>query len=237
MDEIVYKGKISFINYDKQYATIDYKADDKKKSVSFKTNAEDASGKTNKKPHHYRVGDEVNFTVALTARGDKLTAYNVKFLYNTALEILINKTAVENKFLGFLKYADGQFFVKELDSYIFFPLKLSQWEKRPDEQLSNEAVDFSLVNLDKPNSIVAELYRKDYIPEYRTAMQYFKKKTVIEAAVFKVTPFAAYVHVVGNEVDAKIPLSPDPEKEVKPGYQINIIITHLSDTKIVVERV
>ena len=175
--------------------------------------------------------------MALTARGDKMTAYNVKFLFNTALELLINKTAVENKFLGFLKYAEGEFFVKELDSYIFFPLKLSQWEKQPDEQLSNEAIEFKLVNLDKPNKITAELYRKDYIPEYRTAMQLFRNKTIIEAAVFKVTPFAAYVHIVGNMVDAKIPLSADVEKEVKPGYQINVVITHLSDTKIAVERV
>ena len=37
MDETVLRGTISFVNHDKQYATIDYEHNGKKKSVNCKT--------------------------------------------------------------------------------------------------------------------------------------------------------------------------------------------------------
>ena len=37
MDESVLRGTISFVNHDKQYATIDYEHNGKKKSVNCKT--------------------------------------------------------------------------------------------------------------------------------------------------------------------------------------------------------
>ena len=241
MDETVFKGKISFINYDKQYATIDYKADGKKKSINCKTGPEellDATGtKPVKKPHHYRLGDELEFQVRLSDRGDRMIAYNVKFLYNTALEVLINKTNTENKFLGFLKIADDRFFVKELNSYLFFPLVLSKWELAPDEKMFNEAVDFRLINIGKNKNISAELVQHDYIPEFRLAMQYYKKQSVIEATVSKITPFGAYINVVGNAVQAKLPVAEDEKEQLKAGYQIKVKISYLSDSKIVIERV
>ncbi|MES2774253.1 MAG: hypothetical protein V4722_08720 [Bacteroidota bacterium] len=241
MDETIYQGVITFINHEKQYATIDYKKDDKKKTITCKVGAmeqlKSEANKHAKKLHHFRVGDEVNFEIKLTDRGDKMTAYNVRFLYNTALELLLNKAAVENRFLGFLKLADDQFFVKELDSYIFFPLTLSKWEKEPDEKLFNEAVDFKLINLDKPKNLSAELFAHEYIPEYKSAQHYYKNKIPVEATVFKVTPFAAYVNVIGNKVQAKIDLPAEGKEELKEGSVIKVLINYLSNKKIAVERV
>jgi ribosomal protein S1 len=155
MDQTIYKGTISFIHHDKQYATIDYEQNAKTKSVNFKTNEKtpaDAKGdKKKNKPQAFRIGDVVNFQVKLSDRGDKMIAYNIKFLYNTELEKLINKAKIENRFSGYLKIADDDLFVKEWDSYIFFPLKLSKWEKPPAETAFNEAISFKLINLDKPS--------------------------------------------------------------------------------------
>ncbi len=100
MDEqIIYKGKISFVNYEKHFATIDYSYNNKHKSVNCKTDAADSS----KKPHHYRLGDEVSFQMKLSDRGDKMTAYNVTYRHNEAIAKMIQQSAIENRFSGYLK--------------------------------------------------------------------------------------------------------------------------------------
>ncbi|HKO79281.1 MAG TPA: hypothetical protein VJU78_02760 [Chitinophagaceae bacterium] len=240
MDQTVYKGTISFVHHDKQYATIDYEQNDKKKTINFKTDEQTQlktrEDKKKTKPHQFRIGDEVNFQVKLSDRGDKMIAYDIKFLYNTELEKLVNKAKIENRFSGYLKMVDDELFVKEWDSYIFFPLKLSKWEKPPAESAFNEAISFKLLNLDKPNAIAAELFSHDFIPEYRKASEHFKNKTPVEATVSKVSPFAVYLDLLGNRVQAKMELPAENLKEIKPGDKLKVRISYLSSSRIVVER-
>ncbi|MGZ8552628.1 MAG: hypothetical protein ACXWV8_04445 [Chitinophagaceae bacterium] len=241
MDETVLRGTISFVNHDKQYATIDYEYNGKNRSVNCKTNQTDLlkpNGKElKKKPHNFRIGDEVNFQVKRSEKGDNMIAYNVKFLYNTELEKLINKAQIENRFSGYLKLVDDELFVKEWDSYIFFPLKFSKWENPPAESAFNEAISFKLLNLDKPGAISAELFSHDFIPEYRKALEYFKNKTPIEATVSKVSPFAVYIDLFGNNMQAKIQLPANGLEEIKTGDQITVIITYINSNRLVVEKV
>jgi hypothetical protein len=241
MDQTIYKGTISFIHHDKQYATIDYEQNGKTKSVNFKTNEKGPvkakEDKKRNKPHQFRIGDEVNFQVKLSDRGDKMIAYNINFLYNTELEKLVNRAKIENRFSGYLKIADDDLFVKEWDSYIFFPLKLSKWEKPPAESAFNEAISFKLVNLEKPNAIAAELFSHDFIPEYRKALEHFKSKKPMEAIVSKVSPFAVYLDLFGNKIQAKMELPVEGMKEIKPGDKLNVTINFLSSSKIVVEQI
>lgn len=247
MDELVLRGTISFVNHDKQYATIDYEHNGKKKSVNYKT---DQAGqlkqdgkKATRKPHKFRIGDEVNFQVRRSDKGDKMIAFNVKFLYNQELEKLINRAAIENRFSGYLKVVDDELFVKEWDSYIFFPLKLSSWENPPAESAFNEAISFKLLNLDKPNAIAAELFSHDFIPEYRKALELFNTRKPVEATVTKVSPFAIYLDLfVNSGMQAKIQWptkGPDGNRteEIKPGDKIKVVITYLSSSRIVVERI
>lgn len=237
MGETIHKGTISFIQHDKQYVTIDYTVNEKKKTINGQIDEQEKE-KKGKRDHQYRVGDEVNFQIRRSDRGDKMIAYNIKFLYNTELEKLVNKAAVENRFSGYLKMADDELFVKEWDSYIFFPLKLSKWENPPAESAFNEAISFKLINLDKPNAIAAELFSHDFIPEYRKAVEYFKNKKEIEATVSKVSPFAAYLDLFGNnKIQAKIQLPDEGLQDVKTGDKIKVIITYISSSRIVVERV
>ena len=246
MDETVLRGTISFVNHDKQYATIDYEYNGKKKSVNCKTDQAEQlkpdGKKGTKKSHKFRIGDEVNFQVKRADKGDKMIAYNLKFLYNQELEKLINRAAIENRFSGYLKVVDDELFVKEWDSYIFFQLKLSSWENPPADSAFNEAISFKLLNLGKPHAIVAELFSHDFIPEYRKALELFNNKKTIEATVAKVSPFAIYLDLFGaNKMQAKIQLpaaGPDShrEEEVKPGDKIKVMITYLSSSRIVVER-
>jgi hypothetical protein len=231
--EEIFKGKISFVNYDKQFATIEYQHNNKLKSVNCKTNAPDSG----KKPHQYRLGDGVNFQLKLSDRGDKMTAYNVKFTHNEAVNLLIQKAAIENRFAGYLKIVEGKFFVKEWDSYILFPIQLSKWEKEPVETAANEAISFKLINLDKPNSIVAELFSHNYIPEYKKALQHFTNKIEIDAVVYKISPHAVYLNLFGDKMQAKLPLEAVDAGTVKEGDIIPVLISHLTSNRVVVKRV
>jgi hypothetical protein len=242
MDETVLRGTISFVNHDKRYATIDYEHNGKKKSVNCKTDETEQlkqdGKKVTKKPHKFRIGDEVNFQVKRADKGDKMIAYNVKFLYNQELEKLINRAVLENRFSGYLKVVDDELFVKEWDSYIFFPLKLSNWENPPAESAFNEAISFKLLNLDKPHAVAAELFSHDFIPEYRKAMELFNNKKPVETTVTKVSPFAVYLDLFGNDkMQAKIELPAEGLEAVKSGDKIKIIITYLSSSRIAVEQV
>ena len=238
-------GIITFINHDKDYATIEYTLNGKKKTISgnigereqLKLKAE----KIIKRIHHFHVGDEVSFIINLSARGDKMIADCIEFKFNNALDNLINKSAIENRFVGYLKKVDDDYFVKETGSYIFFPLKLSPWERKPQDSNLNEPFFFKLENTDKPDKATAAPYKSIFIHEYATAMQHFKNKTPIDATVFKITPHGIFVNVIGNKIQAKIPISKKNESlpvetEVKIGDAIKIIITYLGSFRIIIER-
>lgn len=234
MSETIYKGTISFVEHDKQYVTIDYLVNEKKKTINGRVDEQDKDKKSSK--HQYRINDEINFQIKRSDRGDRMIAYNIRFLYNTELEKLINKAALENRFSGYLKVVDNEFFVKEWDSYIFFPLKLSKWENPPAGSAFNEAISFKLLNLDKPNAIIAELFSHDFIPEYRKASEHFKNKIPVGAIVSRISPFAIYLDLFEKKLQAKLDLPAEDLAEAKPGDKMNVLITHLSSNRIVVAK-
>ncbi len=233
MEEQLYKGKISFINYEKQFATIEYLQNNKSKSVNCKTTEPDSG----KKPHQFKLGDVISFELKLSDRGDKMTAYNIKFTHNETINLLIQKAVIENRFAGYLKIVEGKFFVKEIDSYILFPIQLSKWEKEPVETAANEAIAFKLLNLEKPNSIVAELFSHNYFPEYKKALQHFNNKIEIEAAVYKISPHAVYLNLFGDKMQAKLSITEVEIDTIKEGDTIPITISHLTPNRVVVKRV
>lgn len=231
MDASVFKGTISFINHAKKNAMIDYEQGGKKKTVSFIT---ELAEKTGKKSHKYRVGDEVKFKVKLTDRGDKMTAFDIRFLYNTALEKLIQRARIDNRFKGYIKLVDEDYYIKELDSYLFFPLAISKWEKAPEGE---EAIDFRFLDPDKPNNITAELFTHDFIPEYKKAQHHVKSKTPVEGIVTKVSPYAVYLDLFGGKMQAKLDLKAVPGEPLKEGDTVKLVITYLAGNRIAVEKV
>lgn len=233
MDKQVHTGKISFINIEKGFATIEYLHNNKLKSVNFRTDI----ARSGKKPQQFRIGDGVSFELRLSDRGDKLTASQVKFTHNTGIDLLIQKAAFENRFTGYLKLIGDNYFVKEQDSYILFPLQLSAWESPPAESAINQAISFSLVNLDKPTSIVAELFSHNYIPEYKKALQHFKNEIDIDAVVRRVSPYAVYLDLFEDKVQAKLPISAIGQKQVKEGDILPVLITHFTPERIVVKMI
>ena len=235
MSESLQQGIISFVNHEKKYIIIEYEQNGRKKTVNGSID-----DKGIKKTHHFHIGDTVSFKVKIADRGDRMVALNIEYLYNTALDVLINKAKTNNSFLGYLKIADDKYFVKEIDSYLFFPVPLSPWQIKPAEKELNEAVSFSLENLDKKNKITAKLFNNNYIPEFYTAVKYNKAKTPVEAKVHKITPHGIYLNLIGDKIQAKISLektTTDSGTALQVGEKIIVMITYLSTSRIIVDRV
>ena len=241
MVEKTIMGKISFINHDKDYATIEYEVNGKKKTISGNISEKEQEKlrkeKIIRRIHQFHVGDEVSFMIALSARGDKMVADCLQFHFNNALDNLINKSHIENRFVGYLKKVEEDYFVKETGSYIFFPLILSPWEKKPREDNLNEPVFFKLENTDKPDKATATLFRSEYIPEYLYALQCFRKKTIMDATVYKVTPHGIFVNVVDKKIQAKITVDKTAAQTTQIGDVLKVVISYLGTSKIIVEKV
>jgi len=239
------KGKIAFINHEKKYAIIEYEQNGKKKtvhgSIEEKVQKKLKAENIIKKTHHFMMGDVVECKVGISERGDRMIASNIRFLYNNALDVLINRSNTTNKFTGYLKIVDDKYFVKEIESYLFFPVPFSPWQILPTESELNEPVLFSLENRDKKEKISASLLSNVYIPEFHHAVRSFKNKQPLEAEVYNITPHGIYINVFEEKIRAKIPLLKSEtislSATLKKGDKIMIIITHLSKSRISVEPV
>ena len=227
MSKTLLTGNVSFVNHDKKYIMIEYEVNGKKKVVNGSVDEKNIKSK-----HVFQIGDTVSFTVGLSGRGDKMVADNILFLYNTALDVLINKAKTENNFIGYLKVVDDKYFVKEIDSYLFFPVPLSPWQLKPTEAELNEAVTFALENTENKNKITAKLDNNKYIPEFYTAVKLNKSNSPIEATVYKVSPHGIYLKLIDNKIQVKLPF----KEGVKLKDTVSVKIIYLSPFKIVVEE-
>jgi len=245
MEETVLEGKISFVHRDKHYVTIEYIKNGKKKSVNGKVDEARQlklkAEKLIKKIHDFHEGDEVYFSLEPSARGDKLVAENIRYRFNNTMGNLVNRARTRNQFTGYLKFAEGSYFVKEAGSYLFFPLILSVWELPPDANKLNEPVLFKLNNPDKPEKLNASLLQPHFIPQYLAAEKHFRNKTSLNAAVYKITAHGIYLNLIGDKLQAKISLKDKAGKsslaDLKEGDKIKVIITYLSPAKIAIEPV
>lgn len=238
MSETIQQGKISFINHEKKYAIIEYMNAGKKKNVNGSIDDKQQQKLKEKglikKKHHFLVGDVVNFKIKLSDRGDRMIATEMEYKYNTALDILIDKSRTVNKFIGYLKMVDDKYFVKEIDSYLFFPVPYSQWQLPPTEKDLNEQVTFALENIEKKEKITASLFNNAYIPEFNTAVKLSKSKEPVEAEVAKVSPHGVYLNVIADKIQAK--MKPEELPDAKPGDKVMVRISYLSKSKIAVEK-
>lgn len=227
MSNTIHTGNVSFVNHEKKYIIIEYEINGKKKVVNA-----NVEPKLLKKKHNFSIGDTVTFTVGLSGRGDRMMASDLQFLYNTALDVLINKAKTENNFIGYLKVVDDKYFVKEIDSYLFFPVPLSPWQIKPTEAELNEAVTFALENTEKKEKITAKLYNNKYITEFYAAVKLNKAGTPIEAAVYKVMPHGIYLNLIEDKIQVKLPF----KEGIKVDDKVTVKIVYLSPFKIVVEE-
>lgn len=229
-------GKISFINHKKNYAVIDYEAGGKLRNI--KANLALSSNTSHN--HQYRIGDTVQFTIQHPKGAKIALASELKFLYNNAFDNLFNKAKTENRFVGYIKKIDDDFFIKEAESYQFVPLPVSPWQVMPAEKDWDRPVQFYLENPGKKEKATAAFFDNEFIPAFKKAVKHYKGKSPVEAKIDKLTPYGVYVNLFGNDIVAKI----NPEEviaagyaDVKPGDTIQVMITFLNPRKIIVEPI
>jgi hypothetical protein len=231
MKDYPIQGTVVFVNHEKKYLIIEYDEKGRKKNVNAGTDEKKKGGPQPK--HRFQPGDEVSFSLDMGTKSARPAAINVKFLYNTSLDQLINRAKTENKFTGYIKVAEGKYFIKEIDSYLFFPLHLSPWQIPPAGKELNDAVSFMLEHPEKKEKITARLYNNRYIPEFHHAVKAFKNKTTVEADVYKVSPHGIYVKLFGGKISSKFPAEQTPAVTYLLGDRIKVLITYLSPQRIV----
>lgn len=232
-------GKIAFINHEKNYAMVEYEQAGKKKTVKGSLDFGQVDDEKSNKKHNYLIGDIVSFNLKSTKKGERMMAANINFLYNNALDVLLNKASTKNHFTGYLKFADDKYFVKEIDSYIFFPLEVSAWQIMPGEEDMEDPVEFTLQNLEHKERITASLLNNEYIPEFKLAVKHFKTKKPVNATITKISPHGIYLDLFGDKIKAKISLDKNKEaaakvESMKIGDMQPVLITHIGKSRIVV---
>jgi len=242
MSAIQLQGRITFIHHDKDYITIEYDVNDKVKTINGLVGElvqqKWITEKIIKKVQHFRIGDSVSFIIVPSARGDKMVADCVTFLYNNALTNMLQKAAIDNKFVGYLKIVDGKYFVKETASYISFPLLISPWEVAPPASFLNEPVFFQLDNFDNASKVTASLCKHHFTPAYNKALMHFNKQTAVVAIVTAVKKYAVVVSIFGEiEARFKTTETTNSTAQVKEGDTLQLMIDYLSPFKIVVSPV
>lgn len=243
MSEKIYRGKVVLVHNKTQKVTIEYVSNNKTKTIAAIVDDVHQQRwiekKLIKKAHRFLSGDHVRFAIHKSGAG-VYYADQVVFEYNHAMEVLVNKAKVENRFAGYVKLAEDKYFVKEIDSYLFIPLELSRYEIPPVPAETGKPIVFKLLHIDKPDRIVAELYNHNYVPGYKTAIKQFKNEETIDAIVSKITPYGVFVTLSESQLESKLPIDEPLSQKITNGTidlgkPIQVKIKHLSGDRIVIE--
>lgn len=233
-----FEGRISFIHHQKNYAEIEYTAAGKLRSIKGLIDVDTQkqlkqSGQL-KKIHQYAVNDVVRFSIAEV--NGKNVAQGISFLYNNALDNIINKAATQNLFKGYLKRIDDKVFIKEQESYLFFLVNLSPWQVLPPEKEWVQAITFHLENIHKKDKALAMLQKLQYIPAYHKAQKCYKDKTNITARVSHLTAHSIYLHIIDDSITVKLPITLLQKwPALKPGDALPVTISYMGHNKITIE--
>jgi ribosomal protein S1 len=245
MSEKYFRGKITFINNDSQKATIEYISNNKIKSIQAIVDdihqERMVAQRLIKKPHRFLIGDNVKFVIKKSS-ANVFFADQVIFEFNNAIDLLIDKSRIANKFLGYIKVVEDNYFIKEIESYLFFPLQLSKFEIPPVANESDKAVAFKLLNIEKPEKLKAELYNHNYIPGFKVAVKQHKSEEAVDAVVTKITPYGVFVVLTESKLEAKLPVDEMLSEKINKGEigldkSIAVKIKHLTSERIVIEMI
>lgn len=243
MSEKYFRGKIVFVNNEKQTATIEYTNNNKIKTISAVINDKQQEKfiekKLIKKAHRFLVGDHVKFVIKKSS-ANIFFADHVQFEYNNAIEVLINKAKVQNKFLGYVKVVDDKYYIKEVDSYLFFPLMISKFEQAPSSNTSDKPVSFKLMNIEKPEKLTAELYNHQYNEGFLIAVKQHKNDAVVKAEVNKISPYGVFVKLLESKIEGKLNIDESLSQMIQSGKiivgsEIEVKIKHIGSNRIVIE--
>jgi hypothetical protein len=97
-----------------------------------------------------------------------------------------------------------------------------------------------MINLEKPEKIMAELYNHHYIEGFLIAVKQHKSEQAIEAEVKKITPLGIFELLSECGLESKIAMNEKitekiASEKIEEGSLLNVKITHLTSDRIVIE--
>lgn len=208
----IYKGQIAYLQEGKSHGVIEYQDNNERKSILFLRNIKEqvAFKKQNlqKDIHTFRNGDVVQFQIKQSDKDStKFIAYYVLYIKNEAVDALLNLAKTSNKFIGFLKKIEEDYFIKEVTTYLFIPVMFSNWEYLPNDDLINKKISFKLINQEKINKLSAKLLDTTYTDEIQTLKWHLDEQRPLIATIMKFNPASVSVSLLDGQFKGKLPLS------------------------------
>lgn len=243
MSEKIFRGKVSLVHNKTNRVSIEYITGNKTKTITAIVDDTHQQRwidqKLIRKTHRFLSGDHVRFVIHKSSAG-VFYADQVVFEYNHALEVLINKAKVDNRFAGYVKLADDQYFIKEIDSYLFIPLQLSRFEIPPTPSDKGTPVSFQLLHIDQPERIAATLYNHRYEEGFNRLLKLYKSKEPIKAKVTKLTPYGIYLSLEDFGIECKISIDAEKKERIETEKiqvetLISVMISHIGNDRLVLE--
>lgn len=138
--------------------------------------------------HNYISGDRVSFKLRLSQRDEgKIEAYDVTFITNERKQKLIDNFNERGILDGYLKVFDSEtIFVKDRETYVYTPIKISAWEEKFDDvyfNRENQLVRYKLNQIVRTDKLTARLNDAKYIDEYYQLLAHFDNQTSIPALI------------------------------------------------------
>lgn len=183
------------------------------------------------------LGDEVKFKLRKSLIYEfELEAYDIIFVKNRRIELLIEE-AKQNKILnGFLKLIDDDnFYVKHIPTYIFIKLKISKSETDIQDNYYNKInslVEFELTHIEKIDKLSAVLTNRKFKDVDKTILNIIESKEVITATITGRNLKGYYVTFLDNTTKSFIYLKKDTMDltNFKKGEKINVIIKETTNS-------
>ena len=205
--------------------------------IDTKKNKSNDEHELQKKQHKFCLGDEVQFKLRKSLiNQSELEAYDLKFIKNRRIELLLEE-AKNNKILkGYLKLiGDDNFYVKHIPSYIFIKLKISKSETDIQDNYynkTNSLVEFELTQFEKTDKLSAVLINRKFKEIDKPILNIIESKEVITATITGRNLKGYYVTILDNTIKSFIYLKKDTMDltDFKKGEKIKVIIKETTNS-------
>lgn len=131
-------------------------------------------------------------------------AYEIEFVCNKRLEVLLNEYESNNQFIGFLKKIEDSYFVKDKKTHLYIKLNISRFEldinSEYDDKLNKE-VPFEIIVFSDKNKLRA--VRTDRV--FKDSIQLLINQEIINGTVVKKDKFGIYVNLSVLDVVGFVP--------------------------------
>ena len=171
--------------------------------------------------HRYHSGDEVEFKIRKSElREGQTEAYDLKFIRNVNREKLVKEYLAKGVLTGQLKVSENILLIHHDNSNVNIYIYYSIWEKELNflnKDLIDSKVNFTLMNIEEPDKIIAILYDRKFTDEYLELKKLLDTGKTIEAIITGKYESGFIVSILENRYKGNVHHIHKSKKEVING--------------------